>query len=161
MYMFYTFKCNASSSCNVKLHPHVIQWRGDFPSCCVVHATRFLSAIPPPPHPFRWFFCQWYFSVWRVPVPFLLCGGLHGPGILQAPNLHLAMRLWMKKASQKFRASTRIETKTSALPTEPWNHPRRYTFSDIPLPTQSLTLPFFVSSRNSFSPHPVLRDDPK
>ena len=38
----------------------------------------------------------------------------------------LAMQLWMKKTSKKFRASMRIETKTSALPTEPWNHPRRH-----------------------------------
>ena len=190
MYVFYAFKCKLKELTtksvfsargprsfgmrmpSSSLRPRVIQWRGDFPSCCVVHATRLLSAtfVPPPPHPppptmvllplifFSAAGSRSFPSVWGLVAGLRCCGS---PGILQAPNLHFAMRLWMKKASKKLRASTRIETNTFALPTEPWSHPRRYTFLDIPLPTQSLTLPFFVSSLNSFSPQVVLRDDPK
>ena len=70
MYVFYAFKCNLKELTtksvfsarglrsfgmrmpSSSLRPRVIQWRGDFPSCCVVHATRFLSAtfVPPPPY---------------------------------------------------------------------------------------------------------------
>ena len=63
MYTFYAFKCklkelttksvfSAKGPCSFgmrmpssSLHPRVIQWHGDFPSCCVIRATRFLSAI--------------------------------------------------------------------------------------------------------------------
>ena len=156
MYVFYAFKCNLKELTtksvfsargprsfgmrmpSSSLRPRVIQWRGDFPSCCVVHATRFLSATFVPPPPYYGSFATDIFQCGGF--PFLsFCVGARGRvallWILQAPNLHFAMRLWMKKASKKLRASTRIETKTFALPTEPWSHPRRYTFLDIPLPT--------------------------
>ena len=63
MYTFYVFKCNLKELTtksvfsargprsfgmrmpSSSLHPRVIQWHGDFPSCCVIRATRFLSAI--------------------------------------------------------------------------------------------------------------------
>ena len=57
---------------------HVIHWaRSGFLRAGFFQPTRFFQPFPPPPLPRLCccFFLHWCFPVWRVPVPFLLCGG--------------------------------------------------------------------------------------